>query len=101
MFNKENRLARKDFFLALKKNPDLASRTFEATSLMTATGFSKPQVDRFYGLLLKLQKHFGFQASQIYNADETGVSTVHENDNVLSVKGEKTGWKTHIRRKRL
>lgn len=56
---------------------------------MRATGFNKPQVDRFYELLLKLQQQFMFQASQIYNADETGVSTVHKNDKVLSMKGKK------------
>ena len=95
-------MAGKDFFLAFKKrNPDLVLRTLEATSLMRATGFNKPQVDRFYDLLLKLQEQFGFQASQIYNANETGVSTVHKNDKVLSLKGKKTGWKTHISRKRL
>jgi uncharacterized protein YbcV (DUF1398 family) len=43
----------------------------------------------FYDLLLKLQEQFGFQASEIYNAGETGVSTVHKNDKVLSVKGRK------------
>ena len=86
-FNKEKRMAGKDFFLAFKKrNPDLALRTPEATSLMRATGFNKPQADRFFDLLLKLQEQFGFQTSQIYNADETGVSTVHKNDRVLSVK---------------
>ena len=101
-FNKEKRMAGKDLFLAFKKrNPDLALRTSEATSLMRATGFHKRQVDRFYDLLLKLQEQFGFQASQIKNADETGVSTVHKNDNVLSVKvKKKTGWKTRISRKR-
>ena len=40
-------------------------------------------------LLLQLQEQFGYKASQIYNADETGVSTVHTNDKVLSVKGKK------------
>ena len=70
--NKEKRMAGKDFFLALKKrNPDLALSTSEATCLMRATGFNKPQVDRVYDLLFKLQEQFGFQASQIYNADET------------------------------
>jgi hypothetical protein len=94
-------MAGKDFFLAFKKrNPDLALGTPEPTSLMRAKGFNKPQVQRFYDLLLKLQEQFGFQASQIYNADETGVSTVHKNDKVLSVKGRKTGWKPHISRKR-
>jgi len=72
-FNREKRMAGKDFFLAFKKrNPDLAMRTPEVTSLMRATGFNKPQVDRFYDLL-KLQEQFRFQASQIYNADETEV----------------------------
>jgi hypothetical protein len=89
-FNKEKRMAGKDFFCNFKKrNPDLALRTPEATSLMRAVGFNKFQVDRFYDLFLKLQGQFRFQASQIYNADETGVSTVHKNDKVLSVKGKK------------
>jgi hypothetical protein len=79
-------MAGKDFILAFKKkNPDLALRTPEVTSLIRATGFNKPQVDRFYDFLLKLQEQFGFHASQIYNANETGVSTVHKNDKVLSV----------------
>jgi hypothetical protein len=83
-------MAGKDFLLAFKKrNPNLALRTPEVTSLMRATGFNKPQVDRFYDLLLKLQEQVGFQASQIYNANETGVSTVHKYDKVLSVKGKK------------
>jgi len=88
--NKEKRMAGKDFFLALKKrNPDLALSTSEATCLMRATGFNKPQVDRVYDLLFKLQEQFGFQASQIYNADETEVSTVHKNGKLFSVKGKK------------
>jgi dihydroorotate dehydrogenase len=83
-------MAGKYFFLAFKKrNSDRALRTPEATSFMRATGFNKPQVERFYDLLLKLQEQFGFQASQIYNANETGVSTVHKNVKILSVKGKK------------
>jgi hypothetical protein len=59
-FNKEKKMAGKVFFLAFeKKNSDLALRTPEATSLMRATGFNKPQVHRFYDLL-KLQEQFGF-----------------------------------------
>ena len=79
-------MAGKDFFLAFKKrNPDLALRTSEAIRLMRAAEFNKPQVDRFYDLL-KLQEQFGFQASQIKNSDETGVSTVRKNYNVFSVE---------------
>jgi hypothetical protein len=72
-----------------KRNSDLALRTPEVTSLMRATGFNKPQIERFYDFLLKLQEQFRCQASQIYNADEIGVSTAHKNDKVLSVKGKK------------
>jgi hypothetical protein len=71
-----------------KRNPDLALRTPEATGLIRATGFNTPQVDRVYDLLLQLQEQFGFKASQIYNALEMGVSTVHKNDKVSSVKGK-------------
>ena len=47
-FNKETRMAGKVFFLTFKtRNPNLALRTPEATNLMRATGFNKPQVDRF------------------------------------------------------
>ncbi|XP_046417413.1 MFS-type transporter clz9-like [Neodiprion fabricii] len=83
-------MAGKGFFSNFKKrNPDSALRTPEPTSLSRATGFYKAQVNRFYDLLLKLQEQFSFQASQVYNADETGVTTVHKNDKVLSVKGKK------------
>ncbi|KAF2904673.1 hypothetical protein ILUMI_01502 [Ignelater luminosus] len=66
-----------------KRNPDVVLRTPEATSLMRATGFNKPQVDRFYDRLIKL-------APQMYNADETGLSTVHKNDKIFS------GWETQL-----
>ena len=60
---------------------------------MRATGFNKPQVDRFYDLLLQLQEQLRIKSSQIYNVDETGVSTVHTNVKVLSVKGKKQDGK--------
>lgn len=59
-------------------------RTPEATSLMRSTGFNKPQVDPFYDLLFNLYEKFNFQVSQIYNADETGVLTVHKNESFVS-----------------
>ena len=81
-----------DFYYGfLKKYPDIALRTPESTSIARAVGFNKPQVDRFYDLLERKEKKF--PASRIYNADETGVSTVHNNGKVISVKGKKQAGK--------
>jgi len=87
-FNKEKGIAGKDFFYSFtKKYLDIVLRTPESTSISRAVGFNKPQVDRFYDLLNQLLEKF--PASRIYNADETGVSNVHKNDKVISIKGKK------------
>jgi len=89
-FNKEKGIAGKDFFYSFtKKYPDIVLRTPESTSISRAVGFNKPQVDRFYDLLNQLLEKYKFPASRIYNADETGVSNVHKNDKVISIKGKK------------
>lgn len=89
-FNKEKKMAGKDFFYSFsKKYPDIVLRTPESTSIARAVGFNKPQVDRFYDQLDQLLQKYKFPPSKIYNADETGVSTVHKNEKVISVKGKK------------
>ena len=89
-FNKEKGMAGKDFYYNFKKQfPDIALRTPESTSIARAVGFNRPQVDRFYNQLNQLQEKYQFSPSRIYNADETGVSNVHKNDKVLSIKGKK------------
>ncbi|XP_052752615.1 uncharacterized protein LOC128201064 [Galleria mellonella] len=89
-FNKEKKMAGKDFYYSfIKKYPDIALRSPESTSIARAVGFNKPQVYRFYDQLHQLQDKYKFPASRIYNADETGVSTVHKNEKVISTKGKK------------
>ncbi|CAG5019943.1 unnamed protein product [Parnassius apollo] len=66
-----------------------ADRTPESTSIARAVGFNKPQVSRFFGQLNHLQEKYKFPPSRIYNTDETGVSNVHKNDKVISIKGKK------------
>lgn len=89
-FNKEKGIAGKDFFYSFsKKYPDIVLRTPESTSIARAVGFNKPQVNRFFDQLNHLQEKYKFPPSRIYNADETGVSNVHKNDKVISIKGKK------------
>ncbi|KAK9721928.1 CENP-B N-terminal DNA-binding domain [Popillia japonica] len=90
-FNKEKRMAGKDFYYEfMNRHKDLSLRTAEPTSLQRAVGFSKDKVDRFFDQLTKLMDKHKFNPTRVFNADETGVSCVHNNNlKVMSVKGKK------------
>ncbi|XP_046988788.1 MFS-type transporter clz9-like [Schistocerca americana] len=65
-------------------------RTAGSTSLQRAAGVSKEQVDQFFDKLSELMEKYKFNAYKIFNADETGVTSVHTNRlKVMSVKGKK------------
>ncbi|KAJ4437763.1 hypothetical protein ANN_13701 [Periplaneta americana] len=88
--NKTKKLAGKDFYYGfLKRHPEIALRVPESTSMMRAVGFNKPQVDLFFSKLVELMEKHSFPPSRIFNADETGVSSVHDNCKVMSVKGKR------------
>lgn len=90
-FNKTKNMAGKNFYYDfMTRHADLRLRTAESTSLQRAAGFNKEQVDRFYRMLTDLMVKYNFGPSKIFNADETGVSSVHTNRlKVMSVKGKK------------
>ena len=76
-FNKVKKMAGRDWLLGfLKRNPKLSFRKPEATSYARARGFNKQAVYAFYNLLEQFLKEGRFAPTQIYNADETGISTV-------------------------
>lgn len=89
-FNKEKGMAGKDFFYSFtKKYPDIVLRTPESTSIARAVRFNKPKVNHFFDKLNDLQEKYKFPPFRIYNVDETGVSNIHKNDKVISIKGKK------------
>lgn len=86
-FNKEKKSAGKHFYYDfLKRHPELSLRIPESTSLLRAVGFNKTQVEKFFENLLELCEKYKFSPSNIFNCDETGVSTVHKQQKVLSLK---------------
>lgn len=89
-FNKATKMAGKDFYYSfMKRHPELTYRKPQATSLMRCVGFNKPQVDRFFTQLRLLMDKHSFRPSRMFNGDETGVSCVHENEKVITMKGKR------------
>lgn len=76
-FCRETELAGRDWLEGfLKRHPELSLRSPEPTSLARLKGFNRVSVDRFYELLKDIYDSADFPPSRIWNADETGFSTV-------------------------
>lgn len=71
----------------MKRQPQLTLRKPENTSLARGTAFNKTNVAEFYDNYERALKADIFQAQQIFNIDETGVSTVLQAPNVVAKLG--------------
>lgn len=85
-----NEEASSDWFTDfLKRNPSLSIRRPEATSLSRAMNFNleniKKFMDKYESVLLKCS----FQAHDIYNLDETGITTVQKTEKIVASRGKK------------
>lgn len=89
-FNMIKKTAGKHFYYNfIKRHPDLSLRRPESTSLMRAVGFNRPQVERFFNNLKDICEKYNFGPSDIYNCDETGVSTVQKQAKVMTLKSNR------------
>lgn len=94
-FNDDHKMAGKDWlygFLDRNKNTKnkLSLRDPEKTSIARAMGFNKVAVNKFYDLLESLYEKHKFSPNDIYNVDETGITTVpNKPSKVLALRGKK------------
>jgi len=86
----ETKMAGADWFSGfLRRNCDLSVRCPEATSLSRATSFNSENVKKFFDKLTEVLDKYKFEAADIWNCDETGITTVQKPRKVVASKGLK------------
>lgn len=75
-FNTETRMAGEDWLANFITKFKFSIQKPEATSIDRAMDFNKPSVDKFFLILKDLWEKHKFPTSVIYNAGESGLSTV-------------------------
>lgn len=73
----------------MRRNPSVSIRKAKATSLNRISAFNKEEITHFYGKLGDLMEKHKFIPNNIYNADETGITTVTDPEKVLAEKGQR------------
>lgn len=73
----------------MKRHPNLSIRAAQPTSLSRATSFNRPNVERFFKKLGDVIEKHSFTGNDIWNVDETGITTVQTPDRVIARRGVK------------
>lgn len=86
-FDQSSKTAGFDFVHAfMRRSPSVPIRKAEATNLNRISAFNKEEVTYFYDKLGDLMEKHKIISNNIYNANETGITTVTDPGKVLTEK---------------
>ncbi|CAG4958811.1 unnamed protein product [Colias eurytheme] len=88
-FDQSAQMAGRDWLEGFLKRNNISIRKPEATSINRRTALNNEEVQLFYKLLGDLMEQHKFTPKNIYNCDETGISTVQDPGKILAPKGMK------------
>jgi len=90
-FNVDKQSAGDDWFQGfIARNPTISLRKAESTSIARVIGFRRSEVSRFFDNLAQVYDKEKFDASRVFNVDETGMSTVQvQKQKILAPTGKK------------
>ena len=89
-FNAKDEMAGIFWLNKFVKRHNLSIRSPQATNLARLVGFNKPRVDGFFEIYRDNLNKNKYSPSNIFNVDETGLTTVQNPGKVVAPKGEKT-----------
>ncbi|XP_014785193.1 uncharacterized protein LOC106879946 [Octopus bimaculoides] len=83
----------------MNRNSNHSIRTPESTNLSRTTSFNRTNANKFFGNLTELLDCYKSEGHDIYNCDETSVTTVQRPDRIVAEKGVKqVGTTTSVER---
>ena len=89
-FNKHSKLAGSDWLRGfLSRHPCLSIREPTGTSLNRAIGFDWTSFNKFQDILADELEKKKYSAQQVWNMDESGLSTVQKPGKILALKGKR------------
>lgn len=90
-FSRDKEVAGWDWLRAFtERNPAITLRTPESTSAARARSFNKIQIKNYFDRLSDILSEHSFQPADIWNVDESGLSTVpSKNVKIFATKGRK------------
>ena len=86
-FNKETKMAGKDWVRNFIARHNLTIRQPVSTSIARFSGFNRNQVQRFFEIFKDSLVSKSYTPARLWNMDETGLSTVQKPGRILAEKG--------------